>query len=65
MLIGVSVMSWSKNCPYCMSMRVYLPCRWLTSACTTMDTRRGEGSAFPLSLERKRGREMAGNRQEE
>ena len=26
-----------------------------------MDTKRGEGSAFPLSVERKRGREMAEN----
>ena len=55
---GVRVMSWSKNCPNCMSMRVYLPWRWETSAWTTMETRRGLGRGFPPTP-RKRGREMA------
>ena len=30
-----------------------------------METRRGEGSALPLSLERKRGREMAARKQKQ
>jgi len=41
-----------------MSIKEYLPCKWLTSACTTMDTSLGEGRGDP-STERKRGREMA------
>ena len=55
---GVRVRSWSKNCPYCISMSVYRPCRCETSAWTTIETRRGLGSGFPLKA-RKRGREIA------
>ena len=51
-------MSWSRNCPYCISISVYLPWRCETSAWTTMDTRRGLGRALP-SWARNRGREMA------
>lgn len=62
LLTGVKVMSWSKNCPNCISINVYLPWRWDTSACTTTETNLGEGKAFPLK-ERKRGLEMAESKQ--
>ena len=58
LLIGVRVMSWSKNCPNCINIKVYLPCRWDTSAWTTIETRRGLGRAFPLR-ERNLGLDMA------
>ena len=56
-------MSWSRNCPYCISIRVYLEWRWDTSAWTMIDTRRGDGNGFePTDLNL--GREMAAKKEE-
>ena len=46
---GVKVMSWSRNCANCISMRLYLLCRLLISAWIVVDTSRGDGSGPPVT----------------